>query len=554
MEIEAECKVVNDPYGLERIVWERLDPLRSSSCGITHKTGESKRMRNGNRSNHILMAAVIVTGVCAAQGTPPGGAGRGGPETPASPGRGAAQSAPKLASPKAFPLPGSYPTTESVFLYSDQTDVAIHYTLDGSDPNAASPVFDPKQLLFIAGLYDGKRGLQAGYTIRATAMKDGSANSNIATFLYTVDRRDRTAYVSEEVLPGVRMIRDSDNDKMFLILGTEKAALIDTGMGQGALKEYVTQYTAGLPIEVILTHNHPDHIGQADQFIDGSAEYIGEADRPAVVQRFSRAGIPQAVIDRNLKVVKDGDRIEIGGRHLTIVAVPGHTNGSIVILDGQNGTLFSGDSFGSNNPAVPDALWMQGGPPLDYYLSSVRIAHAKLRGKVKAMLTGHNDVPLMGERFLDNLEAAAQLLIDKGESVLVPSYRPAGLLQVVVGDRLKDPDWVAINVNRAHPISGPPDKIATLSNLEIGGAALTTRFSPNIHEYSVDGEPGAEIRVTPVTTSSRYRSLTVNGSAATSGASMPLKLKGARTELTVVVTSPDGSVSTKYTIAGAGKP
>ena len=70
----------------------------------------------------------------------------------------------------------------------------------------------------------------------------------------------------------------------------------------------------------------------------------------------------------------------------------------------------------------------------------------------------------------------------------------------------------------------------------------------------MDGEPGAEIRVTPVTTSSRYRSLTVNGSAATSGASMPLKLKGARTELTVVVTSPDGSVSTKYTIAGAGKP
>jgi hypothetical protein len=32
--------------------------------------------------------------------------------------------------------------------------------------------------------------------------------------------------------------------------------------------------------------------------------------------------------------------------------------------------------------------------------------------------------------------------------VLVPSYRPAGLQQVVIGDRLRDPNWVAINVNK----------------------------------------------------------------------------------------------------------
>ena len=460
----------------------------------------------------------------------------------------AAQSGPSLAPPRAFPLPGRYPTTESIYLYSDEPGVRIHYTFDGSTPTAASPVFNPDQLLFIAGLYDDNRGLTAGYTIRAIEVKDGAANSAVATFLYTIDRKDRTAYTSEEIVPGVRMIRDSENDKMFLIRGTEKAVLIDTGMGQGALKDYVSQYAAGLPVEVILTHNHGDHVGQAGQFIEGSVEYIGEADRPAVAQRLGRANVQQDAVDRNLKTVRDGDRIDIGGRHLLIVSVPGHTNGCIVVLDEQTGVLFAGDSFGSNNPTVPDALWMQNGPPLDHYLSSVRVARATLRGRVKTVLTGHNDVPLVGERYLDNLEAAAQSLIDGGERVLVPSYRPPGLLQVVVGDRLKDPDWAGINVNRARPISAAPDKIATLSNIEIGGAALGVRFAPDTHEYSVAGLQAAEIRVTPVTTSTRYKSLTVNGAAAVSGATVPVKVTRPRTEVAITVTSPDGSAATQYTL------
>jgi len=447
-----------------------------------------------------------------------------------------------------FPPPGSYPTTESVFLYSEDPGVQIHYTFDGSNPTAAGPFFDPSRVLFIQGLYDGSRGLRAGYTIRAMAMKEGAANSNVATFLYNIDRRDRTAYVSEEVLPGVRMIRDSENDKMFLIHGTQKAVLIDSGMGQGSLKDYVTQYAAGLSIEVIFTHNHGDHVGQADQFIKDKVEYIGEADRPSVAQRLVRGGVDPAVVDRNLKVAKDGDRLDIGGRQLLIVAAPGHTAGSIVIFDELNGILFSGDAFGSNNPTVPDALWMQSGPPLDNYLSSVRVTRARLRGKVKAVLTGHNDVPLAGERYLDNLEAAAQSLIDKGESVLVPSYRPAGLLQVVVGDRLKDPDWVAINVNRARPISGTPDKIASLSDIEIDGTSLNTRFSPDTHQCTVDGVLTADIRVTAVATSMRYKSMTVNGADVKSGSPASVRLTGPRTEVVIVVTSPNGSVSTNYSV------
>ncbi|WP_263418248.1 chitobiase/beta-hexosaminidase C-terminal domain-containing protein [Terriglobus albidus] len=129
---------------------------------------------------------------------------------------------PKLPPPTAFPAPGSYSTTESVTLRSSEPGVTIHYTWDGSQPTSKSSIYDPLQVLFVGGVYEGNHGLKTWYTLRAVAMKEGNTNSDVANFQYTIDRRDRTAYVSEEIVPGVRMARDSDNDKMFLIRGSQK--------------------------------------------------------------------------------------------------------------------------------------------------------------------------------------------------------------------------------------------------------------------------------------------------------------------------------------------
>jgi len=102
----------------------------------------------------------------------------------------------KLPPPTIFPAPGTYFNTTSLSLRDDVPDVEIHYTWDGSEPSASSPLFNPREVLFIAGLYDGNKGLKTGYTLRAVAVKAGMAASDVATFSYLVDRRDRTAYVS----------------------------------------------------------------------------------------------------------------------------------------------------------------------------------------------------------------------------------------------------------------------------------------------------------------------------------------------------------------------
>jgi glyoxylase-like metal-dependent hydrolase (beta-lactamase superfamily II) len=458
-------------------------------------------------------------------------------------------SGPKLNPPTVFPPAGTFPTTESITLLDDDPQATIHYTLDGSEPTSKSPVYDPLRVLFIAGIYDGMHGLKAGYTIRAKAMREGRTNSDVATFQFVIDRRDRDTYVSEEVLPGVRMVRDSDNDKMFLVKGAKKFALIDSGMGRGPLKQYLSQFTSGMPLEVIFTHNHGDHIGQADEFVRGSVEHIGEADLPGLRELLKMRGVPDDVIARNAVAIHDGDRIDLGDRSLVIYSAPGHTPGSLVVFDESTGNLFTGDSFGSNSPTIPDALWMQWSKyPLDSFLATVQNCRANFRGKVKFIMTGHNDHPLEGEKYLDNLQTALQMLMDKGDAALVPSYRPAGLQQVVVGDRLHDPDWVAINVNQETFLPAPPDKISGLTRLAIAGAKLTPAFSPEVKRYTAEvPSRGFTARLLAVPTSSRSR-LSVDGTPVRPGAEQSVRVTGKSKQVRIAVSSPDGTETSEYSV------
>ena len=78
--------------------------------------------------------------------------------------------------------------------------------------------------------------------------------------------------------------------------------------------------------------------------------------------------------------------------------------------------------------------------PIDRYLSALQVFRAKVAGRIKLIYGGHNDWPLLGETYLDNLQAAAQHLVDAGPDSLMPSLRPAGVWMAVRGDRLSNPD------------------------------------------------------------------------------------------------------------------
>lgn len=120
--------------------------------------------------------------------------------------------------------------------------------------------------------------------------------------------------------------------RSFIIAGREKALLLDTGNGAGDLKALCESLT-DLPITLINTHADRDHLGCNRQF---DAAFMHEDDWPR-----ARRSLPE---DYPLLPVKEGDVFDLGGRSLEVLHIPGHTPGSIALIDRENRILFSGDS------------------------------------------------------------------------------------------------------------------------------------------------------------------------------------------------------------------
>jgi len=207
------------------------------------------------------------------------------------------------------------------------------------------------------------------------------------------------------VRPGVFALyepRQYEEVISYLILGSARALLFDTGLGIGDIREVVKQLTE-LPITVLNSHTHFDHIGGNWQFpeilgVDTAytrknaagashedlaeilvAERIcGELPPDFKTEAYS---IPPFRISRN---VTDGAIINLGGRQLEILMTPGHTPDSLCLLDRQQRLLFTGDTFyaGMIFLYVPET-------DISAYGRSVgRLA--KLVSQVDLLLPGHN--------------------------------------------------------------------------------------------------------------------------------------------------------------------
>ena len=72
-------------------------------------------------------------------------------------------------------------------------------------------------------------------------------------------------YKWKQLGEGVFHIQDLFSAYMYLVVGAERAALIDTGMGFPGLHQLVEKLT-DKPVIVLNTHGHLDHIGGNDEF------------------------------------------------------------------------------------------------------------------------------------------------------------------------------------------------------------------------------------------------------------------------------------------------
>lgn len=146
----------------------------------------------------------------------------------------------------------------------------------------------------------------------------------------------------------------------YLLLGGEIAALIDTGLGVSDLRPVVEGLT-GLPVLVLTTHAHWDHIGGHRHF---TSIAVHPAERDWLAVRFP---LPPAEVRRNLlaqpcafppgfdpedyqvfqgqpqMLLRDGERIDLGGRVLQVIHTPGHSPGHCCFYEAARGDLYAGD-------------------------------------------------------------------------------------------------------------------------------------------------------------------------------------------------------------------
>lgn len=152
----------------------------------------------------------------------------------------------------------------------------------------------------------------------------------------------------------------------FLIIGSKKALRFDTGMGIGNISKIVRQLT-DLEIIVVNSHTHFDHIGDDWRFpaihvyanedainvlIKGFTHWDVRYDSDA--ELFTKEYPPgfdpkkyyiEPVSEENIRMLREGDIIDIGNRKLEVLHTPGHSQDSIMLLDRESRILFTGDTF-----------------------------------------------------------------------------------------------------------------------------------------------------------------------------------------------------------------
>ena len=234
----------------------------------------------------------------------------------------------------------------------------------------------------------------------------------------------------EQVASGVLRINDHGIDNIYLVQGRDSALLIDDGVGAADLNRFVHLLTK-LPVIVVNTHSHPDHTGSNHQFATVRA-YVDEvpmvrffgtkAMRTTMAKAMSGQGptlkLPDSVLFHETDttftpaIVPFGDKhiFDLGGRTIEVIHVPGHTKGSICLLDKKQKLLFTGDSFGA-----PIWLHPQDALSVETYRRSV-IKLLERQKEFTTLLPGHG--PALDKAFMKEQLACADQIISgecKGE-------------------------------------------------------------------------------------------------------------------------------------------
>jgi glyoxylase-like metal-dependent hydrolase (beta-lactamase superfamily II) len=256
-------------------------------------------------------------------------------------------------------------------------------------------------------------------------------------------------FVSREVAASTWLVAEPGHVNSFLVEGSERAAMVDTGLGVAPIRPVAESLTSR-PFLVVNTHSHADHVAGNHEFKEiaiheaGLAviETIDTLPREALddYMAFARGLITTTNAYRELdaaffhllnreseprpfpdgfephkwsirpsratRILQEGDRIELGDRALSVLYTPGHTPDSICLLEERSGILFAGDMI-STGPMYAHMP----GSSVDAFAASARRL-AELKDEIALVLVGHFGRYLTDGRFLQEVADGFEALLE----------------------------------------------------------------------------------------------------------------------------------------------
>ena len=195
------------------------------------------------------------------------------------------------------------------------------------------------------------------------------------------------------------VIDEQQKVSLFVLNGSEKVLLIDTGSGMVDLHKEIRSICGDKTVIAVNTHAHLDHILGNNQFEE---IYVGRYDEPEsylseeVIMTgdevaYFRDGMPEDDIKnwnpglaKKIRTLKENDILDLGDLRVRVLEVPSHTLGSLAFYEEKKGWIFTGDIV------LPWEAWgwLENSAALKQYYQSVKKL-TQLSGKIKKVFPSH---------------------------------------------------------------------------------------------------------------------------------------------------------------------
>ena len=244
----------------------------------------------------------------------------------------------------------------------------------------------------------------------------------------------------------IYLIKEVNSTNMYLVIGDEKALLIDTGYGYGDTAGDVKKLT-DKEVMVAITHGHPDHGLGAYEFSEvylnhRDLEILKADDNPKMKRislEYRLTKMPELSTQMSIdaycktdlnstvfKPMNEGDIFDLGNLKLRVIEIPGHSPGSVAFFEENDGWLFTGDLITKHN------IWNQASFPDNSMPLSVMMKSLKkiesMKDQITAIFPAHDVTPI-GVDIIEELEEAVR--------DLPKHYQNDTVIHTMVGDAYK---------------------------------------------------------------------------------------------------------------------